>query len=99
MMRRIGFWHALADLVTSSTPTISPPSVVQDGQARPRALLQGDPPSPVTPPSGCRFRTRCPYATDRCAAEVPALREVEPGHFVACHYAGEVGTGSAQRPG
>ncbi len=42
MMRRIGFWHALADLVTSSTPTISPPSVVQDGQARPRALLQGD---------------------------------------------------------
>ncbi|MFT4040032.1 MAG: hypothetical protein QM692_17770, partial [Thermomicrobiales bacterium] len=36
---------------------------------------------------GCRFRTRCPYATDLCAAEVPVLREIEPGHLVACHYA------------
>src|SRR6266567_3745774 len=51
---------------------------------RDRRLLEGDIPSPVDPPSGCVFRTRCPYALDACAAEVPALREVAPGRFKAC---------------
>jgi len=51
---------------------------------RERRLLQGDIPSPVNPPSGCVFRTRCPYAQDACAATVPPLREVEPGRFKAC---------------
>ena len=48
--------------------------------------LQGEPPSPVAPPSGCRFRTRCPAATEKCAAEEPQLREVAPDQFVACHH-------------
>ena len=51
---------------------------------RERRLLQGDIPSPVNPPSGCVFRTRCPFAQDACAAAVPALREVTPGRFKAC---------------
>jgi len=51
---------------------------------RTRRLLQGDIPSPVDPPSGCVFRTRCPYAIDACAAAVPALRQVGPGRFKAC---------------
>ena len=49
-------------------------------------LVVGEPPSPLDPPSGCRFRTRCPRADARCAAEVPALREVAPGQFAACHH-------------
>jgi peptide/nickel transport system ATP-binding protein len=51
---------------------------------RERPLLQGDIASPIDPPSGCVFRTRCPYAQGACAANVPALREVAPGHFKAC---------------
>ena len=52
---------------------------------RQKRMLQGDVPSPVNPPSGCHFHTRCPYAIDRCRVESPALREVRPGQMVACH--------------
>jgi oligopeptide/dipeptide ABC transporter ATP-binding protein len=52
---------------------------------RPKRVLQGDVPSPINPPSGCHFHTRCPYAVERCRIETPALREVRPGQHVACH--------------
>lgn len=63
-------------------------SIPRSGLGLPPAdrLISGEPPSPVTPPSGCRFRTRCPQALPRCAEEVPQMRLIAPDHWVACHY-------------
>ena len=54
---------------------------------RERTVLRGEVPSPLNPPSGCVFHPRCPIAVDRCSAEIPALREIKPGHWAACHLA------------
>jgi oligopeptide/dipeptide ABC transporter ATP-binding protein len=59
---------------------------------RTRIILEGDVPSALNPPSGCRFHPRCPFATERCSQEVPEMREIEPEHFIACHHPQEGGT-------
>jgi oligopeptide/dipeptide ABC transporter ATP-binding protein len=53
-----------------------------------RVIIKGDLPSAIDPPSGCPFRTRCPFAQDICSAEMPPLVEYRPGHLAACHFAG-----------
>ncbi|GAB3803247.1 ABC transporter ATP-binding protein [Virgibacillus kimchii] len=74
--------HPYTQGLLSSIPTVSAES---SGRERERIKLTGDLPSPANPPSGCTFRTRCPFAYDRCMEERPELEEKENGHFVACH--------------
>jgi oligopeptide/dipeptide ABC transporter ATP-binding protein len=71
--------HPYTEALLSAVPVPDPKI------KRNKMVLQGDVPSPVKPPSGCHFHTRCPYAVDRCKTETPALREIAPRQFVACH--------------
>ena len=71
--------HPYTEALLSAVPVPDP------AIKRKKMVLQGDVPSPVKPPSGCHFHTRCPYAVDRCKVEVPSLREIAPGHQVSCH--------------
>jgi peptide/nickel transport system ATP-binding protein len=71
--------HPYTKALLSAVPVPEP------GAARERIILKGDVPSPINPPKGCRFHTRCPYAFDRCRSEEPKLRLLQDDHFTACH--------------
>lgn len=74
--------HPYTKALLSAIPSADPDAE----KTRKRVPLEGEVPSPVNPPSGCRFRNRCIHATELCAKEVPVLTEVEPGRFTACHH-------------
>jgi oligopeptide transport system ATP-binding protein len=81
---------ALLNSIPSPDPTV--------GRRESASVISGELPSPLDPPSGCRFRTRCPRAADLCAAEVPELRALADGHLVACHFP-LTGTADGSAPG
>ncbi len=84
--------HPYTEALLSAVPVPDPAA------RRKRIILAGDVPSPIQLPSGCRFHTRCPYAFDRCRVEEPAITEVAPAHWVACHLREASGAGGGLAP-
>jgi oligopeptide/dipeptide ABC transporter ATP-binding protein len=80
--------HPYTRALLDSVPGTEPKDRAVDafGQGSRATTISGEPPSPIHPPSGCRFRTRCPRATGLCAAQEPPMRELASGHAVACHF-------------
>jgi peptide/nickel transport system ATP-binding protein len=88
--------HPYTQALLSAVPVVDPAS------KRKRIVLPGDVPSPINPPPGCTFHPRCPAAIDICKVEMAPLREISPGHWVACHVAqneaGLSGVGGTSMP-
>ena len=79
-------YHPYTAALLASIPSPDPDAA----KVTTRGTISGEPPSPINPPTGCRFRTRCPRAQERCALETPEMRELSPNHSVACHFPLEV---------
>ncbi|MCE7986067.1 MAG: dipeptide ABC transporter ATP-binding protein [Caldilinea sp. CFX5] len=84
--------HPYTQALLSAIPIAKP------GRKRQRIMLRGEIPSPINPPSGCRFHTRCPFAAEICKQEVPPLEQKAPGHWAACHFVESVGGTAQLRP-
>lgn len=81
--------HPYTEALMSAIPALDPDEVMQP------IILKGEIPSPANPPTGCPFHPRCPYVQDVCKQEMPALKEYQPGHFAACHFADQLSLNGA----